>query len=177
MPRLLELIHIGLLLKPMLTLLLRYPRDMPTLLVVHHSPTQLLQEVLSHVLEGANDPALEGVDVKVVEALDATIDDLTSADAILLGTSANFGYISGALKHFFDTTFREAQEATKGLPFSYWIRGGFDTTGAENAMKTITTGYKWELAAEPVVFVGSLDDDISDRLVNLGGTMAAQILG
>ncbi|KAA9267761.1 flavodoxin family protein [Corynebacterium amycolatum] len=150
---------------------------MPTLLVVHHSPTPLLQEVLSHVLEGANDPALEGVDVKVVEALDATIDDLTSADAILLGTSANFGYISGALKHFFDTTFREAQEATKGLPFSYWIRGGFDTTGAENAMKTITTGYKWELAAEPVVFVGSLDDDISDRLVNLGGTMAAQILG
>lgn len=150
---------------------------MPTLLVVHHSPTPLLQEVLSHVLEGANDPALEGVDVKVVEALDATIDDLTSADAILLGTSANFGYISGALKHFFDTTFREAQEATKGLPFSYWIRGGFDTTGAENAMKTITTGYKWELAAEPVVFVGSLDDNISDRLVNLGGTMAAQILG
>ncbi|MEM0812201.1 MULTISPECIES: flavodoxin family protein [Corynebacterium] len=150
---------------------------MPTLLVVHHSPTPLLQEVLSHVLEGANDPALEGVDVKVVEALDATIDDLTSADAILLGTSANFGYISGALKHFFDTTFREAQETTKGLPFSYWIRGGFDTTGAENAMKTITTGYKWELAAEPVVFVGSLDDDISDRLVNLGGTMAAQILG
>ena len=150
---------------------------MPTLLVVHHSPTPLLQEVLSHVLEGANDPALEDVDVKVVEALDATIDDLTSADAILLGTSANFGYISGALKHFFDTTFREAQEATKGLPFSYWIRGGFDTTGAENAMKTITTGYKWELAAEPVVFVGSLDDDISDRLVNLGGTMAAQILG
>ncbi|GAB6964448.1 flavodoxin family protein [Corynebacterium amycolatum] len=129
------------------------------------------------MLEGANDPALEGVDVKVVEALDATIDDLTSADAILLGTSANFGYISGALKHFFDTTFREAQEVTKGLPFSYWIRGGFDTTGAENAMKTITTGYKWELAAEPVVFVGSLDDDISDRLVNLGGTMAAQILG
>lgn len=150
---------------------------MPTLLVVHHSPTPLLQEVLSHVLEGANDPALEGVDVKVVEALDATIDDLTSADAILLGTSANFGYISGALKHFFDTTFREAQEATKGLPFSYWIRGGFDTTGAENAMKAITTGYKWELAAEPVVFVGSLDDDIPDLLVNLGGTMAAQILG
>lgn len=150
---------------------------MPTLLVVHHSPTPLLQEVLNHALEGANDPALEGVDVKVVEALDATIDDLTSADAILLGTSANFGYISGALKHFFDTTFREAQEVTKGLPFSYWIRGGFDTTGAENAMKTITTGYKWELAAEPVVFVGSLDDDISDRLVNLGGTMAAQILG
>nr|WP_120492717.1 flavodoxin [Corynebacterium lactis] len=150
---------------------------MPTLLIVHHSPTPLLQEILERVLDGARDPAIEGVDVRVIDALDATAGDLTSADAILLGTSANFGYISGALKHFFDTTFREASETTKGLPFSYWIRGGFDTTGAENAMKSITTGYGWELAAEPVVFVGPLDDALSSDLVNLGGTMAAGIMG
>lgn len=150
---------------------------MPTLLIVHHSPSPLFQEILASVLDGARDPALEGVEVRVVEALEATIGDLTSADAILLGTSANFGYISGALKHFFDTTFREAQEVTIGLPFSYWIRGGFDTTGAENAMRAITTGYKWRLAAEPVVFVGALDDGLRDQLVNLGGSMAAQLLG
>ena len=149
---------------------------MSTLLIVHHSPTPLLQEILARVLDGARDPAIEGVEVRVIDALQATIDDLTSADAILLGTSANFGYISGALKHFFDTTFREASETTKGLPFSYWIRGGFDTTGAENAMKSITTGYGWELAAEPVVFVGSLDDALSSDLVNLGGTMAAGLM-
>lgn len=149
---------------------------MPTLLIVHHSPTPLLQEVLARVLDGARDPAIEGVDVRVVDALDATTGDLTSADAILLGTSANFGYISGALKHFFDTTFREASETTKGLPFSYWIRGGFDTTGAENAMNSITTGYGWELAAEPVVFVGELSDSRAAALTNLGGTLAATVM-
>lgn len=149
---------------------------MSTLLIVHHSPTPLLQEILARVLDGARDPAIEGVDVRVIDALEANTSDLTSADAILLGTSANFGYISGALKHFFDTTFREASETTKGLPFSYWIRGGFDTTGAENAMKSITTGYGWELAAEPVVFVGSLDDALSHDLVNLGGMMAAGLM-
>ena len=150
---------------------------MSTLLIVHHSPTPLLQELLAAVLDGANDPAIEGVEVKVLDALEATSADLLAADAILLGTTANFGYISGALKHFFDTTFRDAEEVKKGMPFSYWIRGGMDTTGAENAMKAITTGYGWELAAEPVVFVGELSQERREALVNLGGTLAAVLMG
>lgn len=146
------------------------------LLIVHHSPTALLQEALASVTEGANHPELEGVKVKVVPALAATSDDVLGADAILLGTSANFGYISGALKHFFDTTFNECQEIRKGLPFSYWIRGGYDTTGAENAMESITNGFGWSLSAEPVCFTGAPTDDIKERLVELGGTMAAHSL-
>lgn len=157
--------------------------DMPTLLIVHHSPTPLLQEILAAVLEGARASELADMasadnplEVRVVKALEATSEDVLAADAILLGTTANFGYISGALKHFFDTTFFDCLDHTKGLPFSYWIRGGKDTTGAENAMKSITTGYDWKLAAEPVVFVGSLDDGLREQLTNLGGTMAAQLL-
>ncbi|MEJ6018715.1 flavodoxin family protein [Corynebacterium sp. H113] len=149
---------------------------MATLLIVHHSPTPLTSEILDEVLQGARDPELAAVDVRVVEALDATSDDILAADAVLLGTTANFGYISGALKHFFDTTFMDCADRTHGLPFSYWIRGGKDTTGAEKAMQSITTGYSWELAAEPVVFVGELDDDRRQQLTNLGGTLAAQLL-
>lgn len=146
------------------------------LLVVHHSPTPLLQGVLQTVLEGANHPELDGVAVKVVPALAATTDDLLGADAILLGTSANFGYISGALKHFFDTTFNDCQEIRKGLPFSFWIRGGYDTTGAENAMESITNGFGWALSAEPVCFTGEPDEALNERLMELGGTMAAHAL-
>ena len=156
---------------------------MPTLLIVHHSPTPLLEEILAAVLNGARDPELatmasadNPLEVRVVEALEATSEDILAADAILLGTTANFGYISGALKHFFDTTFFDCLDRTKGLPFSYWIRGGKDTAGAENALRSITTGYDWKLAAEPVVFVGSLDDGLREQLTNLGGTMAAQLL-
>jgi hypothetical protein len=48
---------------------------------------------------GANDPDIDGVDVEVRPALAATIPDVLDADGYLFGTTANFGYMSGALKH------------------------------------------------------------------------------
>src|SRR5690554_6184356 len=114
---------------------------MPRLLVVHHSPTPHLAELAAAVLRGAHTAVDEGVDVIARAALEATAQDLLGADAVIFGTTANFGYISGALKHFFDTTFNETHERTTGRPFSYWIHGGHDTTGAERAMQSITTGY------------------------------------
>lgn len=146
------------------------------LLVVHHSPTELLREALGEVLAGARHPDLAGVAVVEVPALAATSDDLLAADAILLGTPANFGYLSGALKHFFDSTFADCAEARRGLPFGYWIRGGQDTTGAERAMKAITTGFGWRAAAEPVCFTGGLDAARRAALAELGGTLAAHAL-
>ena len=59
------------------------------------------------VVAGAHDDAIEGVEVVVRPALEATADDVLAADGYLLGTPANFGYMSGALKHFFDSTFLE----------------------------------------------------------------------
>lgn len=148
----------------------------PTLLVVHHSPTPLLDDVVAATLAGARHPDIEGVDVRVVEALDATAADVLGADAYLLGTSANFGYISGALKHFFDSTFAEAGEEAAGRPVSWWIRGGYDTTGAAKAIRSLTTGFGWELAAAPVEFTGEVDDAVRERLLELGGTMAAMLM-
>ena len=78
------------------------------LLVVHHSPTHSVQKLTEAVIAGANDDAIEGVEVVVRPALEATADDVLAADGYLLGTTANFGYMSGALKHFFDTIFLEA---------------------------------------------------------------------
>ncbi len=43
-------------------------------------------------------------------------------------------------------------------------------------MNSITTGYGWELAAEPVVFVGELSDSRAAALTNLGGTLAATVM-
>ena len=79
--------------------------DMTTLLVVHHSPTRSLRALTEAVLAGAHDDAIEGVEVVDRPALEATADDVLAADGYLLGTTANFGYMSGALKHFFDSTF------------------------------------------------------------------------
>ena len=146
---------------------------MATLLVVHHSPTPSVRQIAEAALAGARMDEIEGVDVIELAALDATVDDVLSADGYLLGTTANFGYISGALKHFFDTTFNETHEKTAKRPFSYWIHGGYDTTGAENAMKSITTGYGWSLSADPLVFTGDVDQVHLERASELGATLAA----
>ncbi len=149
---------------------------MARLLVVHHSPTTNVQAIFNAALAGATDEAIEGVQVVVKPALEATIDDVLGADGYLLGTTANFGYISGALKHFFDSTYDDVREPTAKRPFSYWIHGGYDTTGAERAMTSITTGYGWTLAAEPLIFTGEVTDEHLEKATELGGTMAALLM-
>lgn len=152
-----------------------YVEVMSTLLVVHHSPTPLLKAINDAVIAGATHDAITGVDVRVIHALEATLDDVLAADAYILGTATNFGYISGALKHFFDVTFNAVREETEKRPFSYWIHGGYDTTGAERAMESITTGLGWKLAAEPLIFLGEMLPEHEEKAEELGGTLAALI--
>lgn len=64
----------------------------------------------------------------------------------------------------------------KGRPVSWWIRGGYDVTGAAKAIRSLTTGFGWEIAAEPVEFVGDPDDATNEKLLELGGTMAALLM-
>ncbi|MGZ5366754.1 flavodoxin family protein [Aeromicrobium sp.] len=150
---------------------------MARLLVVHHSPTPNVQALTDAVLAGAGDEAIEGVEVVVRQALDATIEDVLAADGYLLGTTANFGYISGALKHFFDSTYDDVREPTAKRPFSYWIHGGHDTTGAERAMQSITTGLGWTLVADPLTFTGEVTEVRLESATELGGTVAALLMG
>ena len=148
---------------------------MSTLLIVHHSPTPLLKAINDAVIRGASDDAITGVDVRVVPALEATVEDVLAADSYVLGTATNFGYISGALKHFFDVTYNAVREETEKRPFSYWIHGGYDTTGAERAMEPITTGLGWKLAFDPLIFLGEFLPEHGEKAEELGGTLAALI--
>ena len=145
---------------------------MPRLLIVHHSPTPAIRALADAVIDGARSAADDGVEIVVREALVATAEDVLAADGYLLGTPANFGYISGALKHFFDSSYDDTHEATARRPFSYWIPGRFDTTGAERAMQSITTGYGFKLAHEPLVFTGEITDEHLGAAAELGATVA-----
>lgn len=149
---------------------------MPRLLVVHHSPTSTVEALRDAVVEGARTAEGEGVEIVVRHALEATIEDVLAADGFILGTTANFGYISGALKHFFDTTYDATHEFTVRKPFSYWIHGGFDTTGAERAMASITTGYGMRLATPPLVFTGAPTPEHIAAAHELGGTVAWSLI-
>src|SRR5258707_13841918 len=103
---------------------------MGTLLIVHHTPSPTLQAMFEAAADGARTDEIEGVDVLVRPALTASEVDVLAADGYLLGTPANLGYISGALKHFFDGIYYPCLEATKRRPYGLYVQGGSDTGGA-----------------------------------------------
>ena len=149
---------------------------MPRLLIVHHTPSPSTQALFEAVLAGATHPDVEGVDVVRRAALAATVSDVLEADGYLLGTPANLGSMSGALKHFFDTIYYPCLDATRGRPFGYWIHGNSDTSGTERQLLAITTGLSWTKAAEPVITTGEPDKSTLAACTELGGTLAATLL-
>ncbi len=147
------------------------------LLVVHHTPSPAVQEILEAVLEGTQADGIEGVEVDVHPALSATASDLLAADGVLLGTPANIGYMSGALKHFFDTVYYPTLEAKHGLPYGYWVHGNNDTEGARRGIESITGALGWVVAAEPLLVTGPVDKVVREAAFELGGTLAATLMG
>jgi NAD(P)H-dependent FMN reductase len=156
----------------------------PSLLVVHHSPTDLVRSLTEAVVAGAHDDAITGVEVVVREALDASADDVLAADGYLLGTTANFGYMSGALKHFFDTIFLQAGGALADdgsasaagggkKPYGLWVHGRYDTTGAVRSVQSIVGALPWRQAAEVLEVLGDVGEEQRAAAYELGGTIAA----
>ena len=146
---------------------------MPRLLIVHHTPSPALHSLFDAVRAGATDPQIEGVDVVARPALVANAVDVLEADGYVLGTPANLGYISGALKHFFDTIYYPCLEATVGRPYGVYVHGNDDTAGALAAIDKITTGLRWKPAQAPVSIVGHPTQADLDSCWNLGASIAA----
>jgi multimeric flavodoxin WrbA len=165
---------------------------MATLLVVHHSPTRGVGRLTEAVLAGAGDEAIEGVEVVVRPALEATAEDVLAADGYLLGTPANFGYMSGALKHFFDSTFLAVggalsddgsaggpaeRSTTRGRPYGLYVHGRYDTAGAVRAVQSIVGALQWRQGAEVLEVLGDVTDEHVESAYELGATLAALLTG
>ena len=151
------------------------PPERRSLLVVHHTTSPALEELLEATLEGTRAEGIEGIDVVVRPALAATAVDVLGSDAFLLGTPANLGYMSGALKHFFDVVYYPCLEAKIGMPYGVYVHGQNDTTGAMRSIEKATTGMKWRLAADPVLVIGEPTAADRQAVTDLGGTLAATI--
>lgn len=145
---------------------------MPTLLIVHHTPSPNCQALRGR-RPGATTDEIEGVRVVRRAALAATASDVLEADGLLLGTPANLGYMSGALKHFFDQIYYPCLDTTRGRPFGYYVHGGNDVTGAVRGIETITTGLGWRRAAEAVKVTGEPARADTEACWALGATLAA----
>ena len=146
---------------------------MKRLLIVAHAPSPNTAVLRDAVLAGAEDPAVEGVTATAVSPFDAGPDDVRGADALILGTTENLGYMSGALKDFFDRIYYPCLEETQGRPFAVYIRAGHDGTGTRRAIDSITTGLSWRPVHPPLVCRGAYDPAFADQARELGLFMAA----
>lgn len=135
-----------------------------------------MQTMLEAVLAGARDDAIEGVEVVVRPALSAGASDVLAADAIVLGTPANIGYMSGALKHFFDQIYYPVLDATVGRPYALYVHGGSDVAGAIRGVATITTGLRWRRLREPLTVIGDVDAAAREACWDLGASVAASLV-
>lgn len=150
---------------------------MPTLLIVHHTPSPALQEMFEAASAGARTDEIDGVDVLVRPALTAAAADVLAADGYLLGTSANIGYMSGALKHFFDCIYYPCLEATRRRPYGLYVHGASDTTGAIRAVESIASGLNWRKVRPPVSVTGPPAKADLAACWELGALLAAEVAG
>ena len=149
---------------------------MATLLIVHHTPSPSVQAMFEAVVAGATTDEIEGVDVVRRPALVATPQDAMAADGYLLGTPANLGMMSGALKVFFDLAYYPCLDATRGRPFGLYVHGNNDTTGAVRGIESVTTGLGWTKAAEHVSVTGEPSKADLEKCWELGATVAATLM-
>lgn len=144
-----------------------------SLLAVIHAPSLNTQRLRDAVIGGAENPEVSGVTVTCLSPFDTTPEHVLSADAIILGTTENLGYMSGALKDFFDRCYYPVLEEKQGTPYCLFIRAGHDGTGTRRGVETIVTGLRWKAVMEPLICRGEWQDDFVSQCEELGLTMAA----
>jgi multimeric flavodoxin WrbA len=146
------------------------------LLIIHHTPSPPTRALLESALAGTGEPELAAVEVVTRPALTAGAADVLSADGYLLATPANFGYMSGALKHAFDTFYYPVLGETAGRPYGLWVHGNDDTAGAIHAITAIVSGLGWTPVAAPLSITGAPDRAALAAVRDLASTVAAALL-
>ena len=149
---------------------------MKRLLIVHQTPSPATRELLEAVVAGARDPEIRGVEVITRPALAASVTDMLDADGYLFGTPANFGYMSGALKHFFDTAYYPVLDHVAGRPYGLWVHGNNDTVGAVSSVDRIAVGLGLVRSAEVLEATGGISAAVRAKAYELGGTLAAVLM-
>ena len=148
-----------------------------TLLIVAHVPSDNTQRLRDAVEAGAVSADADCVKLVVKTPFDANADDVLAAKALVLGTTENLGYMSGALKDFFDRVYYPCLDDTRGLPYALYIRAKLDGTGTRRAVESIASGLGWRAVQEPMICHGEWLEDFVRDCRELGMAMAAGLDG
>ena len=146
---------------------------MKELLIIAHGPSVNTQAMATALLDGANRERGEGVTARLLSPFAAHPEDVIGAAALILLTPENLGYMSGALKDFFDRCYYPCLEVTQGKPCAVVIRAGHDGTGTRRALQSILTGLRWRQVQEPLVCRGGWQEQFLADCAELGAALAA----
>ena len=150
---------------------------MPSLLVVHHTPSPSVHAMVEAVRDGTRADGIDGVEVRTSAALSTTAADALAADGYVLVGPANLGTMAGALKHFFDTVYYPCLDETVGRPFGCAVHGNNDVDGALRDIERIVTGLRWRQAVDHVRVLDSPSGGDLEACWDLGATLAATVAG
>jgi multimeric flavodoxin WrbA len=144
--------------------------SMAKILIVYHSQTGNTERMAKAVAEGA--AGIEGAQVILKRAAEATLQDLLDCHGLAVGTPENFGYMSGMIKDFFDRTYYPAQGKVFRKPYVVFISAGNDGSGALRNIERIAIGYQFKKVYEPVISKGKLTEETLEKCRELGQTLA-----
>ncbi len=144
-----------------------------TLLIVVNRPSDNTATLAGSVVSGAKHEDIQNVSVVFRDPLSATAEDVLNCDGILLGTTENFGYMSGALKDFFERIYYPCLEHTQGLPYALYVKAGNDGSGAQSSVERIVTGLRWSAIQPCLVLTGDYDPMFEQQCHELGMLMSA----
>ncbi len=142
-----------------------------SLLIVAHAPSGNTDLMVKAICTGARQANCQNVIVRRQAALSTTVQDVLSADGLILFTPENLGYMSGALKDFFDRIYYPILEQKQGTPCAVVVRAGHDGTGTQNAIDSILTGLRWKQVQPLLLCRGVWRDDFIAQCQDLGQTM------
>ncbi|NKB77197.1 MAG: flavodoxin family protein [Gammaproteobacteria bacterium] len=146
---------------------------MPNLLIVSNCPSENTILLHNAVVEGCRHPDITEISIRARQPLQASHKDVLWAQGLILGTTENFGYMSGQIKDFFERIYYPCLEKTEGLPVAIFIKGGLDGLGAKNSVERIATGLKWKPIQPTLIMTGSFKPEFIEQCRDLGTLMSA----
>ena len=144
------------------------------ILFIHHSPSENTKK-LSKLVENKITNVTPNVNLTILNLIEANTFYFREIDGLIIGTTENFGYMSGLTKDFFDRCYNDLKDKTEGLPIIYYIRAGLDGEGCKVALNKILTGLRWRQVLPPLILKGSWQEGYMKQLEKFALTFASGI--
>ena len=144
-----------------------------TLLIVANRPSPNTAALADAALAACQNYDGGDIETRCLTPIEVTAPNLFKADAVVIGTTENIGYMAGATKDMFDRCYNDWMDRTEAKPVAIYIRAGLDGTATKRALTSMCSGLKWRLVAEPLILKGDWDDRFINEVAELSLGMAA----